>query len=1186
MDISDLSDYSAVVQIADALWGASDVRGAAVMVGAGFSRFAEMPAGNSPSPPLWMDFHSAMACALYPGEEERAPKAALRLAEEYRTARGASGLDALVRSLVRDQQWQPGCLHRSLLRLPWSDVLTTNWDTLLERTIDPDCEHVYETVLTPGDIARTRAPRIVKLHGTFPSLSPFIFTEEDYRTYPRDFAPFVNLAQQTLLENELCLLGFSGDDPNFLAWSGWVRDHLGKSARRIYLVGVFDMPQPQRRMLEQRNVAIVDLAPLVTDIDPRHRHQVANLRFLEVLHAAKPAAPWRWNRREGERIDEKTPFEELVRIWRQERASYPGWLVAPYIERYRLHHDTYGFARRIAKALGDDSLSDRLKCDLAAELVWRAAQSLSGLPDFVVAPLEQLLRDHVDILGEEDGLAICQSLLQNRREQRDEAGFNTLLAFGETHWPSADVIAHLAYERCLWARQRLDYLSMTASVEAIKGSDPLWAFRKAQILAELGRGKEAGTQLKSAYADLKLRRLRNHRSLWLLSRQAWVHFMVRHVWFDAPDEGENPFEEWPTIYAAAKCDPWDELHSLQQYVDDELKNEKKHLQEDIVLFDPGMRRRVGSTIGGRSFWTRTPFGELSRFVEAVGFVEFRRVNTLKLTFEQATRLLPDDEPQSTWTTMLALAAREGRIDEAFSRIAVARLDQPLVEDMANQLRAAINFGSARFWKNQPDSKGEKPSTDWIEKARLQLEILSRLVLRLDTEAISELFNWGCNLARHPDFTHWWLFEPLSHLLSRALQALPPAKRAAHFNEMLAFPLVGERPVEGMERDWPDFGEEMIKIANQVERPAGQWDARVAELISRVRSGHQQDRSNALVRLLALKRGSHLSDSERAAMVDAIWAVPSGNSLPGNANLYDFAWLELGADDFDRMKKAFIADVIEPLREGKLEARLLHSLAQIGRQDYLGPPLVIPLETAREIIDHILAWRPKERGNDDPLFGVGDQLPSAAAWAMRDTLMPALTPADYKEDLCDALLDIARDGIFPDLALILGFVAIHAPAREPAVIKLIRRNMVARDRDIASLGVQGVRTYARLARKHGKVLPSVLATDIASLCGARHDTSLHPALYVARDLVEYSEMSELDIERLDQALDLLLFDTDYRNQGAARLNVVTLTLVRSECVRLARTLLAKGHHSEAIQGWIARSKDDPLPEVRFAAIEPS
>ena len=70
-------------------------------------------------------------------------------------------------------------------------------------------------------------PRIAKLHGSFPSNRPFIFTEEDYRTYPRRFAAFVNLVQQSMMENVFCLLGFSGDDPNFLYWTGWVRDHLG-----------------------------------------------------------------------------------------------------------------------------------------------------------------------------------------------------------------------------------------------------------------------------------------------------------------------------------------------------------------------------------------------------------------------------------------------------------------------------------------------------------------------------------------------------------------------------------------------------------------------------------------------------------------------------------------------------------------------------------------------------------------------------------------------------------------------------------------------------------------------------------------------------------------------------------------------------------------------------------------------
>ena len=87
-------------------------------------------------------------------------------------------------------------------------------------------------------ISSAAAPRIIKLHGTVPGSEycPLIVTEEDYRTYPTKFAPFVNTVQQLMMETALLLIGFSGDDPNFLSWSGWVRDNLGGSAPKIYLL--------------------------------------------------------------------------------------------------------------------------------------------------------------------------------------------------------------------------------------------------------------------------------------------------------------------------------------------------------------------------------------------------------------------------------------------------------------------------------------------------------------------------------------------------------------------------------------------------------------------------------------------------------------------------------------------------------------------------------------------------------------------------------------------------------------------------------------------------------------------------------------------------------------------------------------------------------------------------------------
>lgn len=259
MKISELADFPAIQQISKALWKSGDVRGAAVMIGSGFSRLAILSDDSIAPPPLWRDFSKRMENQLYPNGD--APSDPLRLAQEYKAFLGETALDGMIKSLIQDEKWEPSELHETLLSLPWSDVLTTNWDTLLERTPLLNTEATYDVVRTVDDISRTRTPRIVKLHGSFPANRPFIFTEDDYRTYPNKFAPFVNLAQQVLLENELCLIGFSGDDPNFLKWAGWVRDNLGSAARQVRLVGVLNLSPSRREMLKQQNVTPIDLAP-------------------------------------------------------------------------------------------------------------------------------------------------------------------------------------------------------------------------------------------------------------------------------------------------------------------------------------------------------------------------------------------------------------------------------------------------------------------------------------------------------------------------------------------------------------------------------------------------------------------------------------------------------------------------------------------------------------------------------------------------------------------------------------------------------------------------------------------------------------------------------------------------------------------------------------------------------------
>ena len=380
-------DQSHIDQVRDALW--KRYGGASVMIGSGLSRNARKTGPDAESLPTWREVGGAIHNKLYPqmdrgsqgieiGQMEVTDNL-LRVAQEYEAAFGRLDLHRLLRQLIRDDDFTPGDAHTRLLRLPWCDVFTTNWDTLLERASDSVVECNYSVVRTIDEIPLAYGQRIFKLHGSFPAYFPLILTEEDYRTYPAKFAPLVNTVQQAMMETVFCLIGFSGDDPNFLHWSGWVRDNLGAAAPKIYLAGWLGLSSHRRRMLEDRNVVPIDLArhPKAGEWPEHLRHDYATEWILHTLERGRPYDVTDWPTRRTWRYEPipddlqrvvKLDFEEpknealllptkesenpsemvkqTLDTWSHNRRLYPRWLAVPAqcATQYQLQHRRLGAA--------------------------------------------------------------------------------------------------------------------------------------------------------------------------------------------------------------------------------------------------------------------------------------------------------------------------------------------------------------------------------------------------------------------------------------------------------------------------------------------------------------------------------------------------------------------------------------------------------------------------------------------------------------------------------------------------------------------------------------------------------------------------------------------------------------------------------------------------------------------------
>ena len=396
MDSVDFTDQIHIEQIKKRLWCGREFGQAAVMIGAGFSRNADTASYNAPSFPLWKELAGGMYDSLYPsGSDHICDKSvatsgggALKLALEYETIFGRAALDSYLLESIDNGNYHPGELHKLLLSLPWSDVFTTNYDTLLERTRIHIYERKYDLVETLSDMPGKMKPRIVKLNGSFPSHRPFIITEEDFRTYPKKFAPFVNMVQQSMMENAFCLIGFSGDDPNFLSWSGWVRDNLGESKPPIYLCGLLELEfsPSKRRLLENKGIVPIDLSPKF----PKSEYPYENIRykeaiswFLKELQEGKPPNPLEWPKTSRENCQSPTQdlqangLREICEIWNKERKEYPGWIIAPKMNRDKVLDYTENWIDTIFSSI--EMLSDPEKLLLLFELNWRLEKTLTPL---------------------------------------------------------------------------------------------------------------------------------------------------------------------------------------------------------------------------------------------------------------------------------------------------------------------------------------------------------------------------------------------------------------------------------------------------------------------------------------------------------------------------------------------------------------------------------------------------------------------------------------------------------------------------------------------------------------------------------------------------------------------------------------------------------------------------------------
>lgn len=859
----DFPDFPHLQRLQKDLWHWPSSR-AAVMVGAGFSRNSVPSPGVSTDFPIWNELAQAMFDEIYPRlqnatEEQRKEQFdrsnALRLAGEYEAMFDRQKLESFIRSRIPDTDHQPGDLHSLLLQLPWKDVFTTNYDTLLERTEVPG--RVYQPVITANDLTTAIAPRIIKLHGSFPALSQFIITEEDFRTYSKHFGPFVNTIQQSLIENTFVLIGFSGDDPNFLQWTGWIRDELGKHHARIYLVSSSSLSNVERSFFMRRGVTPIDLTPVFPNTKSQgEMHATAIEWFLRSLLALNLQRPEAWPRtRTGAwgnadfeppsfvSVDEpeevslssnpQSPLDEatvmkVIERWRFERNQYPGWLVPTNEMRSSLWHETREWITPLITFADNWLPADRIL--LFREINWRLEISMIPLFTDWITPFESAVNDLFPGLKErmpakpsnkvmssinvsdkevaEAWLEIAFALLRDARENYNSERWN---AFKEKidkvvgSYPQ--FTDRYYYEQALWSIWNIERSQAKHVLAEWSPSphSPLAVMWKAGLLAELDELSEARSLLRTALQEIrKSLNSSRGRNIALLSLEGWCTYLLFAV-AHATDgsEGWQLHKEFSKRWQELKewdCNP----QSLKQYFNEVLSDippVPKKTKQIVRGFDP-WRMHITHTWSGDAMKPWLPAFACIRLYEQVGIpLHLPFFNLSGSALRNACKWIAPFT--GFWSP--ALLIRAGKRDDLtkhgfMNRAQVAVMEPDLARSLNKWAMAALQRELSSLSGNIARASAQEALLEVLP------EVLSRLAFKLESADLQEAFSLALEFHRQPGIpSNISLHQACDPWFKRLFEAADDRQLLTWLSELIRFPLYigSDRLSNPLPNPWPD-----------------------------------------------------------------------------------------------------------------------------------------------------------------------------------------------------------------------------------------------------------------------------------------------------------------------------------------------------------------------------------------------
>ena len=218
-------------------------------------------------------------------ELSKSPNKYLMIAEEIRDLI-QKDLENLIRDRFEDRTKKPTSVHDIIVKLNSKFIITTNYDTLIEKAIVKNYDNHFPTIYTYNDSASINYSLwnndhfVLKAHGDAKTPKEIILTERDYRHIIHNLSGYQSILHAIFSTNSILFVGASLSDPELLLLLGYIHNIFhGGSPTHYALISEKSITKTEiDRWRKDYNIECVTY-------DPKNNHEALENYLRDILDA-------------------------------------------------------------------------------------------------------------------------------------------------------------------------------------------------------------------------------------------------------------------------------------------------------------------------------------------------------------------------------------------------------------------------------------------------------------------------------------------------------------------------------------------------------------------------------------------------------------------------------------------------------------------------------------------------------------------------------------------------------------------------------------------------------------------------------------------------------------------------------------------------------------------------------------